>query len=247
VSRRRLGVIPLLLLAAFVTTGADSYSTTAIDTNPSATQPAEDTATEEDSGNTEAAPPPGPKAPRPIVLRGHGKVVKSIRLKTNTPVVVSANHSGQSNFIVDLVGHGAHEFLFNEIGRYKGQSAIEEELRPAKYRVAIDADGHWTLKFEQPVPKPNSKRLPGTLKGHGARVVPVRTDDDMQPVIRGTHKGESNFIVGLIAYGDLSGYFNLFNEIGRFRGEVLADEELPAGDYLVWVQAAGAWTLKFSP
>jgi hypothetical protein len=45
----------------------------------------------------------------------------------------------------------------------------------------------------------------------------------------------------------VSGYFNLFNEIGRFKGEVLADEEMPAADYLLWVQADGDWTLKFSP
>jgi hypothetical protein len=137
--------------------------------------------------------------------------------------------------------------LFNEIGSYEGQTAIEEQLDPGKYRAAIDADGDWTLKFEQPVPTSRAKPLPGTLKGHGARVVPVHMNDDLQPVIRGTHRGQSNFIVDVIGYGDVSGYFNLFNEIGRFKGEVLADEEMPAADYLVWVQADGDWTLKFSP
>ena len=78
-------------------------------------------------------------------------------------------------------------------------------------------------------------------------MVPVQTNEDLQPVIRGTHRGQSNFIVDVIGYGDVSGYFNLFNEIGRFKGEILADEEMPAGDYLVWVQADGAWTLTFSP
>jgi hypothetical protein len=230
--------------------GADSCSSTsAIETNTSPSSAnTEATATEEEAGETEAAPPPsGPKAPKPIVIRGHGKVVKSIRLKTDTPVVVTGSHNGQANFIVDLVGQGAHEFLFNEIGRYRGQAAIEEQLNSGKYRVAIDADGDWTLKFEQPVPKGDAKRLPGTLKGKGAHVVPVHTDDPMQPVVRGAHRGQANFIVDVIGYGDLSGVVNLFNEIGRFSGEVLADEELPAGDYLVYVQADGAWTLRFTP
>lgn len=243
---RKTAAIPLTLLLASVTMGADSCSTTAIETNPSATQTTSGE-TGEASGGTEAAPPPGPKAPKPVVIRGHGKVVKSVRIKTDTPVVVTAKHNGQSNFIVDLVGHGAHEFLFNEIGSFKGQTAIENQLDPGKYRAAIDADGDWTLKFEQPVPTSRAKPLPGTLKGHGARVVPVQTNEDLQPVIRGTHRGQSNFIVDVIGYGDVSGYFNLFNEIGRFKGEILADEEMPAGDYLIWVQADGAWTLKFSP
>lgn len=244
--RRRLAVIPFALLVALATMGADSCSGSAIETNTTGTQTASE-ATPTAEGNTEAAPPSTPKAPKPIVIHGHGKVVKSIRLKTNTPVVVTGSHDGQENFIVDLVGQGQHEFLFNQIGRYEGQAAVEDQLEPGKYRVAIDADGDWTLRFEQPVPKPNAKRLPGTLKGHGARVVPVHTEDDMQPVVRGTHKGQENFIVDVIGYGDLSGTVNLFNEIGRFSGEVLADEELPAGDYLVYVQADGAWTLKFTP
>jgi hypothetical protein len=31
-------------------------------------------------------------------------------------------------------------------------------------------------------------------------------------------------------YSDLQGYINFFNEIGHFKGEVLADEQMPAGD-----------------
>lgn len=245
---RKTTLLSFLVLIPLATMGADSCSTSAIETNTGPSQAAGETATndEDESGNSQAAPPPTPKAPRPVILRGHGKVVKSVTLKTNTPVVVTASHTGQANFIVDLVGHGAHEFLFNEIGNYDGQAAIEDKLRRGKYRVAIDADGAWTLKFEQPVPKPNASPIPGKLNGHGARVVPVHSERDMQPVIRGTHTGQANFIVDVIGYGGLSGFFNLFNEIGRFKGEVLADEEMPSGDYLVWVQADGAWTLKFS-
>jgi hypothetical protein len=245
---RGLAALPLAVVLALATMGADSCSGTAIETNTTANPTTSESApTEEGSGSTVAAPPPRAVAPRPVVIHGHGKVVKSINLKTNTPVVVTGHHNGQENFIVDLVGQGQHEFLFNQIGRYEGQAAIEDQLDPGKYRVAIDADGDWTLKFEQPVPKPNAKRLPGTLKGRGARVVAVHTDDAIQPVVRGAHKGQENFIVDVIGYGDLSGTVNLFNEIGRFSGEVLADEELPAGDYLVYVQADGAWTLKFTP
>jgi hypothetical protein len=244
---KRVTFLAALLLVPLMTMGADSCSTSAIETSGTETSAAPTEGQSGDtSGDTESARPQ-PKAPASVVLQGQGKDVTSVRLMTNTPVVVTASHTGQSNFIVDLVGHGANENLFNEIGNYDGQAAIESELRPGKYRVAVDADGTWKLKFEQPVPKPSAKPIPGKLEGHGARVIPVKSDSDMQPVVQGTHKGQANFIVDVIGYGDLSGSFNLFNEIGHFKGEVLADEEMPAGDYLVWIQADGAWTLKFSP
>jgi hypothetical protein len=69
----------------------------------------------------------------------------------------------------------------------------------------------------------------------------------MQPVVRATHTGQANFIVQLIGYGTVSGTLYLFNEIGRYRGEVLADDEMPTGHYLLYVQADGNWTLRFSP
>jgi hypothetical protein len=67
----------------------------------------------------------------------------------------------------------------------------------------------------------------------------------MQPVVTGVHRGRSNFIVHLIGYGNLSGTEYVFNEIGRYRGQTLLDS-MPRGSYLVWVQADGAWTLRFT-
>ena len=49
-----------------------------------------------------------------------------------------------------------------------------------------------------------------------------------------------------IGYGDVEGSILLFNEIGNFQGETLA-EEMPAGDYLLAVQADGPWTIRFTP
>jgi hypothetical protein len=125
---QKIALLAGLLLIAAVTMGADSCSTSAIETSTSPTQTTAEGAPteEEESGETNATPPPTAKAPKPVVIRGQGKVVKSLRLATNTPVVVTAHHTGQSNFIVDFVGHGAHEYLFNEIGNYDGQAAIED-------------------------------------------------------------------------------------------------------------------------
>jgi hypothetical protein len=68
----------------------------------------------------------------------------------------------------------------------------------------------------------------------------------MQPIVSATHRGEANFIVQMIGYGTTSGQAYLFNEIGNFHGQTLMDD-LPRGSYLLYVQADGAWTIRFTP
>jgi hypothetical protein len=46
----------------------------------------------------------------------------------------------------------------------------------------------------------------------------------MEPIVTGRHRGQSNFVVEVIGYGDVQGTILLFNEIGRFRGETIAEE-----------------------
>ena len=70
------------------------------------------------------------------------------------------------------------------------------------------------------------------------------TRTNLQPVIKGTHSGESNFIVSLIGYGRLRGDDTLFNEIGAFSGETLL-RDMRKGAYLLAVRANGAWTIRF--
>jgi hypothetical protein len=214
-------------------------------TAPTDEQP---TAEAEAPVDEEPAAPPAPKS-RPVrVLTGTGSEVRSLRLAADSPLVVTGTHQGQANFIVDLVGRGdtsGSENLFNEIGSYDGQTAVAEAAS-GQYRVQVDADGPWTLRFAQPLPTSEAKRLPGTLRGNGAKVRRVRTTEDLQPVIEGTHRGEANFIVDVIGYGDTTGSENLFNEIGNYDGETLL-EDLPQGSYLIHVQADGPWTIKFTP
>jgi hypothetical protein len=61
----------------------------------------------------------------------------------SSPLVVTAFHSGQSNFIVHLVGAGNEEFLINEIGRYHGQTLMDS-LPRGSYLLYVQADGAWT-------------------------------------------------------------------------------------------------------
>jgi hypothetical protein len=199
-----------------------------------------------------APTPDGPVAPAVVVLRGAGAQVRSLRLRADTPLVVTGLHRGSSNFIVDLVGSGAtggvDESLFNEIGSYRGQMLVSE-VASGRYRVRLEADGPWTLRLAQPVPGDPAASLPGTLNGAGAKVVPVAVGHEgFQPVVNATHRGQSNFIVDVVGYGeDAQGFQeNLYNEIGRYSGQTLMEDTMPDGGYLVAVVADGPWQLKFS-
>jgi hypothetical protein len=187
----------------------------------------------------------GAQARGSVTISGRGARVVTIRLARSTPLVVTGFHNGQSNFIVRLVGVGASETLFNEIGAYSGQAGVAE-IRAGRYRVAVQADGGWTLGFAQPSPSRSARLIPGTITGRGARVVAVRSTRSMQPIVTATHRGESNFIVQMIGYGTTTGQATLFNEIGNFHGQTLMDG-LPRGPYLLYVQADGAWTIRFTP
>jgi hypothetical protein len=153
----------------------------------------------------------------PLLCRSQ---VKSLRVRTDGPLVVSGGHQGGG-----------------ELHRRPGQPLRRRQREPLqrdrqfqrrdaargrvhrRYRVRVEADGARTLRFSQPVPNDRAKRLPGTDRSEGAQVVAVRTSEDLQPVIRATHRGEPNFILDVVGYGqETSGSENLFNEIDNFNG-----------------------------
>jgi hypothetical protein len=142
-------------------------------------------------------------------------------------------------------GGGTEELLFNEIGNYSGETAWEA-AEAGRYRLKVTADGSWSLRVTQPVPGGREKPIPGRVTGRGADVVRVHAAEDLQPVVSARHRGESNFAVFLIGYGDTTGSELLFNEIGNFQGDTLVNE-MPEGSYLLEVQADGPWTIRFAP
>ena len=186
-------------------------------------------------------------APKPIVLTGSGSKVNTITLKQSGPVIVESHHTGSANFVVQLVGKGHDDLLVNAIGGYDGTVATTDAAEPGRYRLPVEADGSWTVKVEQPTVTGTEKTITQKLSGRGSEVARVSVGSSMQPVVRAKHRGQSNFVVYLIGYGDVSGTILLFNEIGNFSGEILADQEVPDGTYLVPVEADGPWTLKFTP
>ena len=183
-------------------------------------------------------------ASAPITLRGVGARVVSVRIASNSPLVVTAAHSGESNFIVHLVGP-TEDYVFNEIGAYKGQALVARP-RAGRYRVAVDADGPWTLTLFQPAPSSSAIRIPGVVKGTGARVIQVRALTGLRPVVTLRHSGSSNFIVHLVGIGATRGTREyVANEIGPYRGQTLLGS-LRAGNYLLAVDADGSWSVNFT-
>jgi hypothetical protein len=193
------------------------------------------------------APAAAGAQPIPQALHGSGSRVLSLRIPASSPLVVTGRYVGSSNFIVHLVGQGNDEGLFNVIGTYNGQAAVDTVKRGV-YRVAVEAEGSWSLTFAQPRASSGATRIPGTLRSSGSRVVQIQTRRAMQPIITADYRGSENFIVHLIGIGDTTGVMYLFNEIGPYHGQTLADSTIPAGHYLLWVQAdAGSWSISIKP
>ena len=233
----------IVLISALASPSEDKSKQAAIPTEQqeaATTEVATETTTTED---VEPPPPPVERAPRPITLRGQGARVETIQLAKDSPVIVQATHRGSANFVIELVGAGT-ELLVNEIGNYSGRVAYADAAA-GRYRVKITADGPWTIKFTQPVPTPTAKLVPGTFSGRGPDVLKVRTEEDLQPIVDVRHRGQANFVVELIGYGDSSGSELLVNEIGNYSGQTLVDD-MPQGSYLLAVQADGPWTVKFT-
>ncbi|MEQ9093198.1 MAG: hypothetical protein RLN63_03765, partial [Miltoncostaeaceae bacterium] len=181
---------------------------------------------------------------RGTLVEGSGSRVITAEIGSDGPVVVEASHRGGSNFVVEFVGNGLDELLVNEIGTYSGTSVVPEAFS-GRYRIAIDADGPWSVRYRQPEPQGDEPTLLRAFSGEGPQVLQVRSTEDLDPIIAARGSGGSNFIVELVAYGGaVTGRELLFNEIGPFQGETLTS--VPAGDYLLNLDAEGPWTVRFS-
>lgn len=175
-------------------------------------------------------------------VSGNGDRVATVKLPRG-PVVVGAGHNGDSNFIVRLYGPGSRTSLVNEIGYWVGIT-LADEITGGNYRVAVQADGQWHVLFYRVGAWNITRSLLGLHQDSGSDVVAVRSPSSAQLVVTGTHSGSGNFIVKLVGVGSLTGSDLLFNEIGPYRGQRVA--EVPRGPLLLWVQADGRWSLRFT-
>jgi hypothetical protein len=185
---------------------------------------------------------PAPKDPKAIKLRGSGSKVTKIRLKEDLPAIVKVTNSGSSNFIVNLRQAGGQDLLVNEIGRYSG-TVVASDTASGTATLQIESSGSWTAEITQPVAFPK-RTLPAKLHGKGSQVYRVLSVGTTEWTTKATHRGSSNFIVEMVGYGEASGSTLLFNEIGRYSGETIA-ETPDIATMLVAIEADGPWTLDF--
>jgi hypothetical protein len=187
-----------------------------------------------------------PGVPRGAQLgtfKGRGSKVLTIRTSRSGPLVFTTTHRGSSKFVVRFVGQGLEGFLVNHVGAYAGQIAVAE-AGAGTYRIPVQASGAWTLKITRPVSGPKAKTVPATFRGIGSRVIQIRATADQRPTVFARHRGQSSFVVALIGYGGLESDTLLFDDVGSSGGEILFDA-MPAGGYLLAVQADGPWTVRF--
>ena len=158
------------------------------------------------------------------------------------PVTAEYSHSGEGNFIVNLVAIEGESYqdvlLANVIGQTEG-SQVAAVSASGQYNLNIESEGDWEITVEQPS-NPQSESLPIDADGEGpAYIGPF--DFDGPTKFQGSHDGESNFIVTPIPIDSSNLMASVFNEIGQFEGETTARVN---GTAYLNINADGGWSLS---
>ncbi len=96
-------------------------------------------------------PQPHPRAKVvPGTISGTGAKVIAIRTLRDLSPTITSRNTGNSNFIVDVIGYGqlvsGDQNVINEIGPYHGQTILDS-MPQGDYLLEVIAVGPWTIKF----------------------------------------------------------------------------------------------------
>ena len=153
-------------------------------------------------------------------------------------------HNGESNFIAELINDETGDgegILVNKIGSVSGTTGTG--LQDGSYYIDIDADGDWSFEIGEPAAPDGEWGVPpASIQGQGSEVY-GEVDIDGRVTVRGSHDGESNFIVEAWEEANTSGYADalIFNEIGSHEGETTVQL---SGVYYIAVQADGNYQIE---
>jgi hypothetical protein len=209
---------------------------------------------------TKASSPSTPvPEPKPIQLKGQGDDVSVKFVLEEGVSIITMNHDGKSNFIVQLINENGDlvDLLVNETGFFKGSEAIGVRkdnfigAKPGAYIVNVTADGNWEILIEQPRSK-DAKSLPITFKGKSYGVSSFFVLNEGLTTFKMNHDGKSNFIITLL---DNNGKLTelLVNETGSYSGKkaigVKKNNFIGAkpGIYILSVIADGNWSISIKP
>lgn len=174
--------------------------------------------------------------------RGTGDAIVDLDKPMST-AVVTLNHRGSSNFIVDaLLDDDTDQNLVNEIGKYVGEVVASTPRGTKVTAVEIRADGPWAMGVKNVLLAADADQLARRYQGTGDSVLGFPIDiQDPQPFTvfdRATisHDGDSNFIVDTLLGP------NLINDIGPYSGTVRLPRD---GLFGLEIIADGHWVVAF--
>lgn len=153
-------------------------------------------------------------------------------------------HSGESNFIVELINDDSGEstdILVNKIGQTSGTTGIG--LGDGNYVMDVDADGDWSIEVGEPAAPDGEYGVPpASITGEGSDVY-GEVEIDGRATVSGSHDGSENFIVEAWEEANTSGFPDelIFNEIGSHEGETSVQL---SGVYYIAVQADGSYEIS---
>jgi hypothetical protein len=170
---------------------------------------------------------------------GKGTYVSDFfKVTQDSLVVFSFTHAGDSNFIADILNtDGTYETnVVNEIGITDGSKACY--FKKGIYLLRVNADGNWSIKYENLNTKDVSTKT--SFSGEGMAATPLFKLNSGLKIFDITHAGTSNFIVYL--YDEEGNLIDLLaNAIGDFTGSVA--ESIDGGNYILNIDADGDWTI----
>lgn len=213
-----------------------------------------ETATNVTSTETGESPDPA------FVVSGNGPTERSIDVPDDyVPFIFSARYPKGSFLTVGLRGDGLRRvkgfrgsFLFD--GRETSVTATPG-IASGTYRLTVNGTkGSWSLQFQEPdarvvSPVPLFREVIG---GRGDDVVPVQIAEET--AVRWQMQTDGLSVMAeLLGFGAAEGAEQF---LGILQGEFAfgpgkrgfrSDSALPAGDYLLVVDADGRWAVQFKP
>lgn len=208
------------------------------------------------------SPPAAPGTPMAIssTYGGSGYTILGPFDLVEGVAVLTATHSGESDFSVSIVGEDRDEGLsIKTVGAYAGVRGHSVDpgdsigLLPGLHTLRVLAAGSWTINIGQKFPLDDTDGTAPPL-----RLTEQRGDDVLRWVIfaegvygiRASHLGAGRFVVELIN-ADGASEILVVNETGNHEGERVlrvgpdsSTSDLAPGFYALVVQAGGDWAIN---
>ncbi len=183
-----------------------------------------------------------PVAQPSVEVNGRGQQVsKKFTLQAGL-LTYHATHSGSSNFVVYILdgATGAEvTSIVNEIGKVDATKAMQLK-KGGTYAVQVQADGPWSLTFEQPRPT-EAPAGPQAYNGAGTSLSPFFQTGGGLVVIGGLYQGDGRVAIRV---RDANGVVveQIANQVGTFSGS--KGVSLTPGIYFLELYGNGTWSVN---